>query len=589
MELPHTREVYNGRLWFATLGSAIAWALHLTLAYPLVGFTCRVGSTLALWLMSAGTLAVSLGSLGVAWYEGRRLREPHTPVEHRGRFMARVGFWLGVIFSIVISMESLPILYMGPCLDFRLERQAWRVLRGAGLLLVGYYPNAALAHVPAGPVGPQEAFASWSLDPFLLVALLAGVGGFARGLRAVWRRAGVGQGVSRGQAACLGAGLLALAWALLSPLDTVGAVLFSAHMLQHMVLMLVAAPLLALGRPGYTLLWALPLRVRRGLARVWQARGLRPWLRVLGSPLVLLALHTAAVWAWHLPALYNAALASNAVHALEHACFLGTALLFWWRVRTGAGSGAALLYVFAAALQSGALGVLMSLAPTAWYPVQARGAAGWGLTALEDQQLAGLLMWVPGNGVYLVAALGLTHAWLRAAEQRSGTRGGGCCLPEDARRPVGGALPRVVPLGVLLVATGVGCQEGAGPPRTAMAQALPRRLRGDGMAGHFHFELELRPAVPAVGTLFEVYTTLREVESGAPLGGARVVVDASMPEHAHGMVTRPEHEELGEGCYLSRGMRLHMPGRWQLHLRAALGGKEDTLSLEYEQPARVRP
>lgn len=589
MEPRRTREVYNGRLWFATLGSAIAWALHLTLAYPLVGVTCRVGSTLALWLMSAGTLGVSLGSLGVAWYEGRRLSEPHTPVEHRGRFMARAGFWLGVLFSITILLETLPVLFIEPCLDFRLERQAGRVLRGAGLLLAGYYPNTALAHVPSGPVGPEEAFASWSLDPFLLVALLVGVGGFARGLRAVWRRAGVGRGVSRGQAACLGAGLLALAVALLSPLDTVGAVLFSAHMLQHMVLMLVAAPLLALGLPGYTLLWALPPRVRQGLARVWQARGLRPWLQVLGSPLVLLVLHTAAVWAWHLPALYNAALASNAVHALEHACFLGTALLFWWRVRTGAGSGAALLYVFAAALQSGVLGVLITLAPTAWYPVQARGAEGWGLTALEDQQLAGLLMWVPGNVVYLVAALGLTLAWLRAAEQRAGERGSGCCLPEDARRPVGGVSSKVLLLGVLLVAMGVGCREGSGPPRAAVEQAAPRRPQGEGMAGHFYFELELRPAVPAVGTLFEVYTTLREVESGEPLSGARVVVDASMPEHAHGMVTRPEHEEVGEGRYVSRGMKLHMPGRWQLHLRAALGGKEDTLSLEYEQPPLVRP
>jgi hypothetical protein len=369
-------------------------------------------------------------------------------------------------------------------------------------------------------------------------------------------------------------------------------VLFSAHMLQHMMLMLVAAPLLVLGLPGYTLLWALPPRARRGLASALRARWVRATLRVLSAPLGAVALHLLAIWAWHLPSLYEAALESEPVHVLEHASFLGTALLFWWRVRASAGSGAALLYVFCIAMQGGVLGVLITLSPTVWYPVQAVGAAAWGLTPLEDQQLAGLLMWVPGGAVYLGTALWLASAWLGAAERqgrgRSGAQEEPPCLPADARGPRGaGGLPLLVL--VLLAAQGMGCREASHAPEVPPMAAEPPLLRGTGSGGRYRLHLELRPASPAVGELFEVWTTVRDAESAQPVRGARVVLDATMPEHAHGMVTAPEHSELGEGRYLTRGMKLHMPGRWRFHVHVVHEGYEEELALDYAQPPRAQP
>jgi putative membrane protein len=593
-------EVRNGRLWFATLGSPIAWALHLVLCYPLVGMTCRVGSTLALWLVSLATLLVCLASLLVAWFEARRLPAEGDEVVQRGRFMARGGFWMGVLFLVVIIAETLPIPFHDPCQDFRTAWLTDGLWRAAALLLGALGAATAHAHPLDTPLTPGEVLARWWPDPFLVVALAVGAGGYVRGLRTLWRRAGVGRGVTRARATAFAAGVLALALALLSPLDALATALFSAHMLQHLLLMLVAAPLLVLGLPGYTLLWAVPLRARRALARAWNRA---PWLRAaahaLGAPLAAVTLHAVAVWGWHLPSLYVAALESDAVHALEHASFLGTALLFWWRVRASAGSGVALLCVFVTAMHSGMLGLLISLAPTAWYPVQGVGAPGWGLTTLEDQQLAGLIMWVPGNLVYLGATLALLVAWLRAAERR--TRQPGvparpeeACLPVDARPPPGhsthsGSWPRSLVL-LLLLAAGAGCRESAGAASSA-APTLPSSgpLSGTGRGGLYRFELELRPERPAVGELFEVILTVREAGTAQPVSGASVALDATMPEHAHGMMTAPEQTELGAGRYLVQGMKLHMPGRWRFHARAAHAGREDELALDYEQRPRALP
>jgi cytochrome c oxidase assembly factor CtaG len=123
--------------------------------------------------------------------------------------------------------------------------------------------------------------------------------------------------------------------------------------------------------------------------------------------------HLAAVWAWHVPMLYEAALANRAVHAAEHAAFLGTGVLFWWAVLHRKQSyGAGVLYVFGMALQSTLLGALLTFARAPWYTSHLGSTAEWGLTPLEDQQLAGLVMWVPGGLVYLMAALTLFGLWL---------------------------------------------------------------------------------------------------------------------------------------------------------------------------------
>src|SRR5205085_10982078 len=133
-----------------------------------------------------------------------------------------------------------------------------------------------------------------------------------------------------------------------------------------------------------------------------------------GLPLLAWALYAAALWVWHAPAFYETALRSRAIHDLQHLCFLGTAFLFWRvlldpvrRLRLSRGAG--VLYLFTTCLQSGALGIYLTLSPRLWYPTYALAPA-WGLSPLEDQQLAGLIMWVPGCLAYAVAALALFAA-----------------------------------------------------------------------------------------------------------------------------------------------------------------------------------
>jgi putative membrane protein len=276
---------------------------------------------------------------------------------------------------------------------------------------------AALAAAVAGALPVRTALAH---EGTAITAWL-----YARGVRALWRRAGVGQGVRRWQAAAFAGGIAALTLALISPLDRLSAALFSAHMVQHLALILVAAPLLVLGAPLLPSLWALPPARRRALGRWWKrARAVRFLWHAATVPVVAWLLHAVAVWIWHLPALYQSALRSTLVHQLEHISFLGTALLFWWVLihpagRRGLGYGWGVLYVFAAALQSGALGIALTFAPSPWYPAYAATTGAWGLTPLEDQQLAGLIMWIPAGMLYLLAGLVLLAAWARQAEREA--------------------------------------------------------------------------------------------------------------------------------------------------------------------------
>ena len=199
--------------------------------------------------------------------------------------------------------------------------------------------------------------------------------------------------------------------------------LFSAHMAQHTVLIAAAAPLLVLGRPVIPSLWALPQGWRRTLGGWTRAGWFRPLWATLTRPLVAFLLHAVALWVWHLPALYQESVRSDWVHTLQHVSFLGTALLFWWAMLHGrggrAGYGVAVFFLFATLVHSGALGALLTFAPSAWYPIYGPATALWGLTPLEDQQLAGLIMWVPAGAVYLGAGLTLFALWLGESERRT--------------------------------------------------------------------------------------------------------------------------------------------------------------------------
>jgi len=286
---------------------------------------------------------------------------------------------------------------------------------GRALLTGGLLAPAASSAHPSAPHATRLADLPWSFEPWVIACLAISAALYAFGLARLWRHAGGGRGVRIGQAAAFGCGWLVLVLALVSPLDPLGAHLFSAHMVQHELLMIVAAPLLVLGRPLAVWAWALSLAQRRASGRFFHRPAWRlPW-QALTGPLAAWALHAVVLWLWHLPILFDAALADEAVHALQHTSFLASALLFWWSVlgaATRKGQGVALLSLFTTMVHTGALGALLTLAPTPWYAPYQQTAPAFGWSALEDQQLGGLVMWIPAGLVYVVCGLALAADWL---------------------------------------------------------------------------------------------------------------------------------------------------------------------------------
>jgi putative membrane protein len=256
----------------------------------------------------------------------------------------------------------------------------------------------------------------WQLD-LPAIAVTAGV--TALYLRGAQLRVSRGFPRPRRTASFL-AGVAVVLLSQLGPVAVWSEVLFWPHMVQHLLLTLLAAPLLAYGVPLTTVRSALPPGPRGALVRL--ARSTRRWRRDLGAPppLVLATLaHVAAIWAWHWPLAYDAAVASPALHLVEHATFLATAVWFWSEVRAthrrGRRTQALATVCFAAMIVQGAvLGALLTFAGRSLYAVY-DGAAG--LTALEDQQFAGALMWVPPGFVYGSFAVRRFVAWLRSAER----------------------------------------------------------------------------------------------------------------------------------------------------------------------------
>lgn len=288
----------------------------------------------------------------------------------------------------------------------------------AAIFLCLFAISPAAAHGPA-LVAPDTLWRSWNFDGAIIVPLLLALSLYARGLRQLWTRSGSGRGATYGQTISFTLGAVVLFVALISPLDPLGETLLSAHMAQHALLLAVAPPLLLLGKSGMVFGWALPGQWRRDFlgSAIW--RSLTTSWDVLSRPLAATLLHGLALWLWHAPAAFHAAVASHPVHALEHASFFGTGLLFWRAVlaaRSSRRAGPALGASFATLIHGGLLGALITLAP---YPVYAwyRGRTEiWGLSALEDQQLAGLLMWVPMGIVYLAACLVLASRLIATEE-----------------------------------------------------------------------------------------------------------------------------------------------------------------------------
>jgi len=260
----------------------------------------------------------------------------------------------------------------------------------------------------------------WSFDPFVTVPLALSGLLYATGVARLWARAGVGESVTPWQAACFAAGWLSLFGALVTPLHELGEHLFTAHMIEHEVLMAVAAPLLALSRPIGAFLYALPKTWRHALSRAAGARWIStPW-NWLTRPLDATILHGVAIWVWHTPVLFDATMTNETLHRLQHISFLVTALFFWWAIfrlpRRDYGIGA--IHVAATMVHTSILGALIALSPRLLYVAQTRDAPTFGLTPLEDQQLGGLIMWVPMGALYAAVALALIGLWIGSRSRR---------------------------------------------------------------------------------------------------------------------------------------------------------------------------
>ncbi|HKH04189.1 MAG TPA: cytochrome c oxidase assembly protein [Acidimicrobiales bacterium] len=275
---------------------------------------------------------------------------------------------------------------------------------------------STLAHT-GQPVAPHDLWGSWDADPVLVAGLVLTVWAYRRGHAASPRRT-----VDDWRARCFAGAVLVIGIALVSPLDAMSSSLASAHMVQHVLLLLIAAPLLALSAPTATLLRGSPALVRRENAR-WRRRlGLtRTNLSPLRDPVTVWVLHVATLWFWHASRPYDAALDSELLHIVEHVSFLATGVLFW-RVVIGTraagrvSNGFGVLLVFTMALQSIFLSALLTFARTPWYSGYAATTRPWHLEPLADQQLAGAIMWIPAGLVYIGAALALLVAWVRATE-----------------------------------------------------------------------------------------------------------------------------------------------------------------------------
>jgi putative membrane protein len=255
------------------------------------------------------------------------------------------------------------------------------------------------------------------------LGLLVSLTVYSVGLFRLWQHAGRGHGITVAAAVSFFVGWASLAGALIGPFHALSETLFSAHMTQHEILMLVSAPLIILGRPQIAAVWALPIRWRNHVSDITNNAAFENIWRFISGTFVAFMIHAGALWIWHIPTLFDATLASDLVHALQHASFFGTALLFWWAIvnasRDWKSSFVGVLFLFLTSLHSGILGALLTFTREIWYAAYLNTTSVWGLTPFEDQQLGGLIMWVPAGLVYIGAGLAMFARVLSQTEKRA--------------------------------------------------------------------------------------------------------------------------------------------------------------------------
>ena len=301
-------------------------------------------------------------------------------------------------------------------------------LVASGLPVVAWLALAPAAGAHGGIVPPEPTFldfaVGWSFDPLVAIPLLLTAAAY------LWMMAQVNAAhprtrVPAARPAAFLAGLAVLAIALQSGIEQYDTTLFSVHMVQHVLLTLIAAPLLVLGAPVTLVLrFSRPQFRRRWVLPILHSR----ILRVLSFPVVAWLLFAATMWGTHFSPLFDAALENPLIHDVEHLLYLGVGLLFWWPV-VGLDPGpwrmsypARILYLFLQMPQNTFLGLVIYMAGEPLYRHYVTTVRTWGPTPLADQQVAGGLMWVIGDVIFFIAILGVVAAWMRSEERPNPSR-----------------------------------------------------------------------------------------------------------------------------------------------------------------------
>lgn len=283
-------------------------------------------------------------------------------------------------------------------------------------------------------MGDLQAFLlSWSFEPTIIVGVVLAGWLYARGWRRLRQRGQGGNYLKPWRAWCYYGGLATVVIALMSPIATFDSVFFFMHMTEHVLLIMIAAPLIWLGAPMVPTLWGFNADARKRIGKVFHERHpMNRFFTFLTRPGVALAIYFLVLFGWHFPPLYDAAQGSNLIHELEHAMFMAAALIFWWPVIHPSGArrrlsyGAGILYIFPAKIAGFILGAGLTLSSEPFYQTFIDSPSIWGLDPLGDQQLGGLIMWVAGGLLYIIPLLALVLMMMREDE-------GDLWIPEAVR------------------------------------------------------------------------------------------------------------------------------------------------------------
>ncbi len=266
---------------------------------------------------------------------------------------------------------------------------------------------------------------AWDLTSPFLVLLALSTAAYSVGLARLRSRAG-GRSVDLRRVSMAYAAFFLLALALFGPFDTYADYLFLVHMLQHLTLALAAAPLLLMAGVMPAFMWSMPRFLRQGVGAEFAVTGMaRRVVSFATQPRVAIVLFVGALWIWHIPDIYDAAVRNELIHLAEHMSFFLGAMLFWWPiigpapVRSPLGYPQRLIYLLLVVTPSAVLAALVTLAGSSIYDVYDGSNEVWGLDPLSDQRIGGLIMWVPGNFVYLLTMTVLFFKWFESEERKS--------------------------------------------------------------------------------------------------------------------------------------------------------------------------